>query len=171
MLEAHQNVRDYGGVWYVLNDRFMSVVKESYFITDDGDRKEKPYYSLYNTDDAKYGRHSVTFENDKIDIIADDNKHRFEQPYGSLYIKPIVVGDGGQGRKSDLIIKKRSVGVSTTSIKRAMPLRYKELMTTNIDSDKYLLDSEKSSIPSDKTRQNKRTKRKKKGKKTHRKKK
>jgi hypothetical protein len=32
ILEAHQIAEEFGGTWYVLDDRFKSVVKESYFI-------------------------------------------------------------------------------------------------------------------------------------------
>jgi len=104
MKEAHENVDNYGGTWFVCSDEFKSVVKESYFITDEGDRKVKPFVCLYNTNDMKYGFHKVQWVNGEIVIDTDDRlEERFFQPYDTKFVEETVVH------------KKRSIGVSTTS--------------------------------------------------------
>ena len=88
MKEAHENVDNYGGVWYVLDDRFKSVVVESYFITDEGDRKVKPFVCLYNTKDMKYGYHTVQWIDGEIEIDGEDRaENRFTQPYNTRFVE------------------------------------------------------------------------------------
>lgn len=89
MKEAHETADEFGGTWYVLDDDFMSVVKESYFITEEGDRKVKPFVCLYNTKDMRYGRHTVQWIDGEIEIDSKDVKERFEQPYGTKFIDDI----------------------------------------------------------------------------------
>lgn len=90
MKEAHENVDNYGGTWFVCSDEFMSVVKESYFITDEGVRKPKPFVCLYNTKDMRYGRHTVEWINGEIEIDTEnDTEHRFEQPYSTKFVDEI----------------------------------------------------------------------------------
>jgi len=88
MKEAHENVDNYGGKWFVCSDEFKSVVKESYFITDEGDRKVKPFTNLYNTEDMKYGYHTVQWVEGEIVIDSDDRaEHRFTQPYDRRFVE------------------------------------------------------------------------------------
>jgi hypothetical protein len=89
MKEAHETADRFPDeVWYVLDDDFMSIVKESYFITDEGDRKVKPFVCLYNTKDMKYGYHTIQWVDGEIEIDADDRaKHRFTQPYDTKFVE------------------------------------------------------------------------------------
>jgi hypothetical protein len=121
ILEAHQNVEKYGGVWYVLNSDGFDVVKESYFINEDGTRKHKPFISLYNTDDKFYGNygigHGVEFVDGDLKFTSswDDPKwDDFEQPYGEKLeeepyergIMPMgVVGHGSTISMASLIAR------------------------------------------------------------------
>ena len=90
MKEAHETADRFPDeVWYVLDDDFMSVVKESYFITDDGVRKQKPFVCMYNTKDMRYGRHTVQWIDGEIEIDSKDVKERFKQPYGTKFIDEI----------------------------------------------------------------------------------
>ena len=100
MLEAHQNAERFPEeTWYVLNDDFMSVVKESYFIHDDGTRKEKPFVALYNATDKKYGMHEVDYVDGEIVITSPEDAEYFDQPYGERYQEPIrPIGHVGHGK-------------------------------------------------------------------------
>jgi hypothetical protein len=89
ILEAHQNHEKYGNTWYVLDSDGFDVVKESYFIDEDGTRKAKPFISLYNTEDKFYGNHGMGHAVEYVDgdlkftSSWDDPKwDDFEQPYG-----------------------------------------------------------------------------------------
>lgn len=127
ILEAHQNVDKYGGTWYVLNSDFFDVVKESYFIHEDGTRKDKPFVSLYNTDDKFYGRsgigHIVEYKDGDLIFTSSWDKpewDNFEQPYGDKVtqhdkgergIKPIIMGDVHIGKSmSSAMIHALSLG-------------------------------------------------------------
>lgn len=105
ILEAHQNVDKYGGTWYVCSDDFFSVVKESYFINEDGTRKDKPFISLYNTDDMFYGNHGmghrIEYNDGEVEFVrmnVDDED--YEQPYGERFRgrEMEVVGNPGIGK-------------------------------------------------------------------------
>ncbi len=129
ILEAHQNVDNYGETWYVLNDDFFSVVKESYFIEDDGTRKSKPFVSLYNTTDRIYGQ-SIARKMEYVDgkiSVCDPEDEDFDQPYGEKVLEApvekerginmIMMGHAGAGRSiavRHLVEKSRSVGPSVT---------------------------------------------------------
>jgi len=97
MLEAHQIAEEFGGTWYVLNDDFMSVVKESYFIEEDGTRKDKPFVSLYNTKDKRYNRHTVDYVDGEI-VIGEERGEYFEQPYGKKQATYELMGEEGHGK-------------------------------------------------------------------------
>ena len=96
MQEAHENKENYGGEWYVLSDGYKAVVKESYFITNEGDRKVKPFTCLYCTKDMRYGRHTIQWIDGKVEIDPDDVKERFKQPYDEKFveegIRPVGIG-------------------------------------------------------------------------------
>ena len=61
IIEAFQNVEKYGGVWHVLNNPEFDVVKPSYFFNEDGTRKDKPWYSLFDTELCKYTSNKVSY--------------------------------------------------------------------------------------------------------------
>lgn len=119
ILEAHQNQEKYGNTWYVLNSDGFDVVKESYFINEDGTRKVKPFISLYNTEDKFYGNHGMGHVVEYVDgdlkftSSWDDPKwDDFEQPYGDKFeqegigIRPIgVVGHGSTIAIANLITR------------------------------------------------------------------
>ncbi len=138
ILEAHQNVDNYGGTWYVCDDRFMSVVKESYFINEDGTRKVKPFISLYNTDDMFYGTHGIghlmEYKDGEVNVVKDGDivsrineaYRNFEQPYGEKHIEPKTyeqVGTVGFGKThvveqaiiNEVLRKPRALGISMAS--------------------------------------------------------
>lgn len=98
MTEAHQNVDEFGGTWFVLSDSHKSVVTESYFITEDGERKVKPFVCLYNTDDKRYGRHTIQWVDGKIVIDKQDVKERFTQKYGNKIEEMEMIGKPAAGR-------------------------------------------------------------------------
>lgn len=72
MLEAHQNVKKYGGVWHVVSDDFLSVVNESYFSEEEKCHKFK---SIYNTFDRSYRLDDILIEcfNDKIYMVEPED--------------------------------------------------------------------------------------------------
>lgn len=123
MKEAHETADKFGGTWYVLDTRDKSVVKESYFITDDGDRKVKPFVSLYNTSDMKYGRDIVQWVNNEIIIDRGDiQKNRFKQPYGIKFVEEdkkakeyIMLGDPHFGHTHHIELAK-SIALSERSL-------------------------------------------------------
>jgi len=198
ILEAHQNVEKYGETWYVLNDDFFSVVKESYFITDEGVRKDKPFVSLYNTDDKFYGSrgvgHIIEYVNGEVkptmlDIEINSIWDDFEQPYGDRVKEVgrnmVMMGTIGHGHTLGLhhllpiARSAHSHGMDHTIINKDVievydmprPELPKNLLKTIQSVDTIYDDSEKPT-PKDieKIRKKLRMKRKKKGKKTHRKK-
>lgn len=195
ILEAHLNVEKYGETWYVLNDDFFSVVKESYFITDEGVRKDKPFVSLYNTNDKFYGRnglgHVIEYVNGEVKTTSvgfhkSETKYNdFEQPYGDQVQEAergIIVGHMHAGHTIGLhhILPKTHNIISNLVIKesdefyniphRPLPkdlLKTIQTMDTSYDND---VNKKPSSEEIEKRRKKIRMKRKKKGKKSHRKK-
>lgn len=64
---SHKYNEKYGGEWHVTSG--MDVVQPSYFYSEDGTAKQKPFYSLYNTTDKTYcDRYKIKYEQGQIFI-------------------------------------------------------------------------------------------------------
>lgn len=191
ILEAHQNVDNYGETWYVLNDDWFSVVKESYFIEDNGTRKDKPFVSLYNTTDCIYGSlgmaKKMEYKDGKVSCVAVDIETQFEQPYSTKIekergINVVLIGEKGHGRsvvlQQALQEKQPIIGLHDAKTAPKNPFSTENVMyITNpyknlpklIDSTEGKKDNSLTKQETDAKRRKSRLNRKKKGKKTHRK--